>query len=71
MPTLDAANIAFNLIKAAGDGLQVGPLLLGLAKPIHILVPTATARAIINISADRRGGGKFTPVNTWFSAVYR
>ncbi len=51
MPTLDAANIAFNLIKAAGDGLQVGPLLLGLAKPIHILVPTATARAIINISA--------------------
>jgi len=51
MPTLDAANIAFNLIKASGDGLQVGPLLLGLAKPIHILVPTATARAIINISA--------------------
>ncbi len=51
LPTLDAANIAFNLIKAAGDGLQVGPLLLGLAKPIHILVPTATARAIINISA--------------------
>ncbi len=51
LPTLDAANIGFNLIKAAGDGLQVGPLLLGLAKPIHILVPTATARAIINISA--------------------
>ncbi len=51
LPTLDAANIAFNLIKAAGDGLQVGPLLLGLAKPIHILVPTVTARAIINISA--------------------
>jgi malate dehydrogenase (oxaloacetate-decarboxylating)(NADP+) len=51
LPTLDAANIAFNLIKAAGDGLQVGPLLLGLAKPIHILVPTATARAIVNISA--------------------
>jgi malate dehydrogenase (oxaloacetate-decarboxylating)(NADP+) len=51
LPTLDAANIAFNLIKAAGDGLQVGPLLLGHSKPIHILVPTATARAIINISA--------------------
>ena len=51
LPTLDAANIAFNLIKASGDGLQVGPLLLGMAKPIHILVPTATARAIINISA--------------------
>ncbi|HTI02749.1 MAG TPA: NADP-dependent malic enzyme [Acidisoma sp.] len=51
MPTLDSANIAFNLIKASGDGLQVGPLLLGLTKPVHILVPTATARAIINISA--------------------
>ena len=51
MPTLDSANIAFNLIKAAGDGLQVGPLLLGLTKPVHVLVPTATARAIINISA--------------------
>jgi malate dehydrogenase (oxaloacetate-decarboxylating)(NADP+) len=51
LPTLDAANIAFNLIKTAGNGLQVGPLLLGQAKPIHILVPTATARAIVNISA--------------------
>jgi malate dehydrogenase (oxaloacetate-decarboxylating)(NADP+) len=50
-PTLDAANITFNLIKAAGNGLQVGPMLLGPAKPIHILVPTATARAILNISA--------------------
>ncbi len=56
LPTLDAANIAFNLIKTAGNGLQVGPLLLGQAKPIHILVPTATARAIINISAVAAAG---------------
>jgi malate dehydrogenase (oxaloacetate-decarboxylating)(NADP+) len=52
MPTLDAANIAFNLIKtAAGDGLTVGPMLLGAARPVHILTPTATVRRIINMTA--------------------
>ncbi len=51
MPSLDAANIAFNLLKAAADGLPVGPLLLGTAKPIHVLVPGVTARGIVNISA--------------------
>src|SRR6185437_8761896 len=51
MPTLDAANIAFNLLKAAADGLPVGPLLLGMSKPIHVLVPSVTARGIVNISA--------------------
>ncbi len=52
MPTLDAANIAFNLLKtAAGDGLTVGPLLLGSAHPAHILTPTATVRRIVNVTA--------------------
>jgi malate dehydrogenase (oxaloacetate-decarboxylating)(NADP+) len=51
MPTLDAANIAFNLLKAAVDGLPVGPLLLGMSKPIHVLVPSVTARGIVNLSA--------------------
>ncbi|MEI8162829.1 MAG: NADP-dependent malic enzyme [Betaproteobacteria bacterium] len=52
MPTLDAANIAFNLIKTtAGDGLTVGPLLLGAARPAHILTPTATVRRIVNVTA--------------------
>ncbi|MEW6293819.1 MAG: NADP-dependent malic enzyme [Pseudomonadota bacterium] len=52
MPTLDAANIAFNLLKtAAGDGLTVGPLLLGAARPVHILTPTATVRRIVNMTA--------------------
>ena len=51
MPTLDAANIAFTLLKAAADGLPVGPLLLGTAKPIHVLEPSVTARGIVNISA--------------------
>ena len=52
MPTLDAANIAFNLLKtSAGDGITVGPLLLGAARPVHILTPTATVRRIINMTA--------------------
>jgi malate dehydrogenase (oxaloacetate-decarboxylating)(NADP+) len=51
MPNLDAANIGFNLVKAAGDGLQVGPLLLGMKKPVHILVPAVTARGIVNLTA--------------------
>ena len=51
-PTLDAANIAFNLIKtAAGDGMTVGPILLGSARPAHILTPTATVRRIVNMTA--------------------
>jgi malate dehydrogenase (oxaloacetate-decarboxylating)(NADP+) len=51
-PTLDAANISFNLLKtAAGDGITIGPMLLGAAKPAHILTPTATVRRIINMTA--------------------
>jgi malate dehydrogenase (oxaloacetate-decarboxylating)(NADP+) len=51
MPTLDAANISFNLVKAAADGLPVGPILLGMSKPIHVVVPSVTARGIVNLSA--------------------
>ncbi len=52
MPTLDAANIAFNLLKTtAGGGITIGPILLGSAKPVHIVTPTATVRRIINMTA--------------------
>jgi len=52
MPTLDAANIAFNLLKtAAGDGVTVGPILLGAARAVHILTPSATVRRIVNMTA--------------------
>jgi malate dehydrogenase (oxaloacetate-decarboxylating)(NADP+) len=50
-PNLDAANISFNLLKAAADGLQLGPILLGMKKPIHVLVPSVTARGIVNLTA--------------------
>ena len=52
MPTLDAANISFNLLKAAaGSGLTLGPILLGVAKAAHILTPSATVRRIVNMAA--------------------
>jgi malate dehydrogenase (oxaloacetate-decarboxylating)(NADP+) len=51
MPNLDAANIAYNLLKAAADALPIGPMLLGTAAPAHILIPSTTARGIVNLSA--------------------
>jgi len=52
MPTLDAANISFNLLKtSAGGGITIGPILLGAAKPVHIVTPTATVRRIVNMTA--------------------
>ena len=52
MPTLDAANIAFNLLKtAAGGGVTIGPILLGAARPVHILTPSASVRRIVNMTA--------------------
>jgi malate dehydrogenase (oxaloacetate-decarboxylating)(NADP+) len=52
MPTLDAANIAFNLLKtAAADGVTIGPILLGCARPAHVLTPSATVRRIVNMTA--------------------
>ena len=52
MPTLDAANIAFNLLKtASGGGITIGPILLGSAMPVHIVTPTATVRRIVNMTA--------------------
>ena len=52
MPTLDAANISFNLLKtAAADGITIGPILLGCTRPAHILTPSATVRRIVNMTA--------------------
>ena len=51
-PNIDAANIAYNLLKtAAGGGIAIGPVLLGAAKPVHILTPSATVRRIVNMTA--------------------
>ena len=52
MPNLDSANISFNLLKAtSGNNVTIGPILLGAAKPVHILTPTATTRRLVNMTA--------------------
>ncbi|WP_151447420.1 NADP-dependent malic enzyme [Lacisediminimonas profundi] len=52
MPNIESANIAYNLLKVgAGGGVAIGPLLLGCAKPVHILTPSATVRRIVNLTA--------------------
>jgi malate dehydrogenase (oxaloacetate-decarboxylating)(NADP+) len=52
MPTVDAANISFNLLKvAAGSGVTLGPILLGSEKAVHVLTPSATVRRIVNMTA--------------------
>jgi malate dehydrogenase (oxaloacetate-decarboxylating)(NADP+) len=51
MPDLDAANIAYNLVKAVTGSVSVGPILMGPAKPAHIVTPSVTARGIINLAA--------------------
>jgi len=52
MPNMDAANISLNLLKAAqSDGITVGPILMGAAKPVHILTPSASVRRVVNMTA--------------------
>jgi malate dehydrogenase (oxaloacetate-decarboxylating)(NADP+) len=52
MPNIDAANITFNALKTvSGQGVTVGPILLGAAKPVHILTPTSTVRRLVNMRA--------------------
>jgi malate dehydrogenase (oxaloacetate-decarboxylating)(NADP+) len=51
-PNIDAANIAYNLLKtAAGGNIAIGPVLLGAAKPVHVLTPSTTVRRIVNMTA--------------------
>ncbi len=52
LPNIDAANIAYNLLKtAAGGGIAIGPVLLGAAQPVHVLTPSTTVRRIVNMTA--------------------
>jgi len=52
MPNIDAANISYNLIKmTGGEGVTIGPILLGMARPVHVMTPTATVRRLVNMTA--------------------
>jgi malate dehydrogenase (oxaloacetate-decarboxylating)(NADP+) len=51
MPNLDSAHVAYQMVKELADGLPVGPILIGPARPAHILTPSVTARGILNMTA--------------------
>jgi malate dehydrogenase (oxaloacetate-decarboxylating)(NADP+) len=52
LPNIDSANISYNLLKvAAGNNIAIGPMLLGAAKPVHVLTASATVRRIVNMTA--------------------
>jgi malate dehydrogenase (oxaloacetate-decarboxylating)(NADP+) len=51
MPNLDTANVAYQMIKSLADALPVGPILIGSARPAHILTPSVTARGVLNMTA--------------------
>ena len=51
MPNLTAANIAYNMVKGLANGTSVGPILLGLAAPAHVLHGSATVRSVLNMTA--------------------
>jgi malate dehydrogenase (oxaloacetate-decarboxylating)(NADP+) len=52
MPSVDAANIAYNLLKVtSSNNITVGPMLIGTSRPAHILEPTASVRRIVNMAA--------------------
>jgi malate dehydrogenase (oxaloacetate-decarboxylating)(NADP+) len=51
MPNIDAANIGYQMVKVFGDALPVGPILIGAARPAHILTPSTTARGVVNMTA--------------------
>jgi malate dehydrogenase (oxaloacetate-decarboxylating)(NADP+) len=60
-PGIDAANIAYNLLKiAAGGNTSIGPVLLGAAKPVHVLTASTTVRRIVNMTAFTVAGANAT-----------
>ncbi|RNL24419.1 NADP-dependent malic enzyme, partial [Xanthomonas vasicola pv. vasculorum] len=51
LPNLEAANIAYNLVRVFTDGVAIGPILMGISKPVHILTTSVTSRRVMNMTA--------------------
>ena len=51
LPDLDAANIAYNLVRVMTDGVAIGPILMGIDQPAHILTPASTPRRVVNMAS--------------------
>lgn len=51
MPNVEAANVTFNMLKVLNEGISIGPIMLGLARPVHVLTPSVTARGLVNMTS--------------------
>jgi malate dehydrogenase (oxaloacetate-decarboxylating)(NADP+) len=51
LPNIDAANITYNMVRVMTDGVAIGPILMGISKPVHILTSSATPRRVVNMTA--------------------
>ncbi len=71
MPNLDSANIAFNMVKSFSEGVSIGPILLGAARPAHILTPSTTTRGIVNITALATVGSQIFDSSTIDNITHR
>ena len=67
LPSLDAANIAFNMLKVLGEAISIGPMLLGVARPAHIVTPSVSVRGLVNVTAiatvDAQLAGAVCPID--------
>jgi malate dehydrogenase (oxaloacetate-decarboxylating)(NADP+) len=64
MPDLAAANLSFHMVKVFGDALPVGPILIGTAKPAHVLTGSVTSRGVVNMTAIAAAGETSPPIMT-------
>ena len=51
MPNIDAANITYNMVRVMTDGVAIGPILMGIDQPAHVLTPASTPRRVVNMTA--------------------
>ncbi len=71
MPNVESANIAFNMVKTFCDGVSIGPMLLGAARPAHILTPAATTRSVVNMTALATVGAQIFEDSTVDNVTHR
>ncbi len=71
MPNVESANISFNMVKTFSDGVSIGPILLGAARPAHILTPAATTRSVVNMTALATVGAQIFEDSTVDNVTHR
>ena len=71
MPNVESANISFNMLKTLSDGVSIGPILLGAARPAHVLTPASTTRSVVNMTAFATVGAQIFEDSTIDSVTHR